>query len=99
MPAFVIVEVEVEDPVRYEAYKSMVPPTLAQYGGRFIVRGGAATPLEGAWTPKRLVVIEFPSVERAKAWWASPEYAEAKALRQATSRGRMIVVEGVGRPT
>ena len=94
MPAYVIVEIEVHDPVRYEAYKSMVPPSIAQYGGRFIVRGGEITPLEGGWHPKRLVVIEFPSAERARAWWASPEYAEAKALRQATSRGRMIVVEG-----
>ena len=94
MSAYVIVEIEVHDPVRYEAYKSMVPPSIAQYGGRFIVRGGEITPLEGGWDPKRLVVIEFPSAERARAWWASPEYAEAKALRQATSRGRMIVVEG-----
>ena len=94
MPAYVIVEIEVHDPVRYEAYKSMVPPSIAQYGGRFIVRGGEITPLEGDWNPKRLVVIEFPSAERARAWWASPEYAEAKALRQATSHGRMIVVEG-----
>lgn len=95
MPAYVIVEVEVEDPVRYEAYKTMVPASIAQYGGRFLVRGGEVTTLEGGWNPKRLVVIEFPSVERAKAWWSSPEYAEAKALRQATSRGRMIVVGGV----
>jgi uncharacterized protein (DUF1330 family) len=95
MPAYVIVEVEVHDPARYEAYKTMVPPSLAKYGGRFIVRGGEVTPLEGGWAPKRLVVIEFPSVGQAKAWWASPEYAEAKALRQATSTGRMIVVDGV----
>jgi uncharacterized protein (DUF1330 family) len=97
MSAYVIVEIEVEDPVRYEKYKTMVPASIAQYGGRFLVRGGAVTPLEGGWTPTRVVVIEFPSVERANAWYASPEYAEAKALRQATSRGRMLVVEGVAK--
>jgi uncharacterized protein (DUF1330 family) len=95
MSAYVIVEIDVDDPVRYEAYKAMVPASIALYGGRFLVRGGAVTPLEGGWAPTRVVVIEFPSVERAKAWYASPEYAAAKALRQATSRGRMIVAEGV----
>ncbi|HEX8072013.1 MAG TPA: DUF1330 domain-containing protein [Pyrinomonadaceae bacterium] len=95
MSAYVVVEVEVLEKERYETYKQMVPPTLAAYGGRFIVRGGAAETLEGDWTPKRLVILEFPSLSQAKAWWDSPEYAEAKALRQATARTRMIVVEGV----
>jgi uncharacterized protein (DUF1330 family) len=94
MAAYIVVEVEVLDAERYEDYKRMVPPTLASYGGRFIVRGGEAETLEGGWAPKRVVMLEFPSVERAKAWWASEEYAEAKALRQATARTRMIVVEG-----
>ena len=66
-----------------------------EYGGRFIVRGGKTETLEGDWAPKRFVVVEFPSVDQAKAWWASPEYAEAKALRQATSETQMIVAEGV----
>lgn len=83
------------DAGRYETYKQMVPPSLAAYGGRFIVRGGAAQTLEGTWSPKRLVILEFPSVERAVAWWESTEYAEAKALRQATARTQMIVVEGI----
>ena len=95
MPAYVVVEIEVLDAERYETYKRMVPPSLAAYGGRFVVRGGAAETLEGEWSPKRLVIVEFPSLERAKAWWDSPEYAEAKALRQATARTRMVVVEGV----
>ena len=94
MPAYIVVEVEVEDPVRYEDYKKMVPPTLAAYGGRFLVRGGQVENLEGEWSPKRLVLVEFPSVEQAKAWWSSPEYAEAKALRQATAKTHLIVVEG-----
>ena len=95
MPAYVVVEVEVNDPVRYENYKAMVPPSLETYGGRFLVRGGKVETLEGDWSPKRLVMVEFPSAEQAKAWWASEEYAEAKALRQATARTQMIVVEGV----
>jgi len=95
MPAYVVVEVEVLDEQRYETYKRMVPPSLAAYGGRFIVRGGATETLEGQWSPKRLVILEFPSAARAKAWWGSVEYAEAKALRQATARTQMIVVEGV----
>jgi uncharacterized protein (DUF1330 family) len=95
MPAYVVVEVEVNDPVRYENYKAMVPPSLETYGGRFLVRGGKVETLEGDWSPKRFVMVEFPSAEQAKAWWASDEYAEAKALRQATARTQMIVVEGV----
>ena len=94
MPAYLVVEVEVKDPIRYEDYKKMVPPSLAEYGGRFLVRGGRVENLEGDWSPKRLVLVEFPSVEQAKAWWDSPEYADAKALRQATAKTQMIVVEG-----
>jgi uncharacterized protein (DUF1330 family) len=95
MSAYVVVEIEVLDKDRYETYKQMVPPTLAPYGGRFLVRGGEVETLEGDWSPKRFVILEFPSAERAKAWWASGEYAEAKALRQATARTQMICVTGV----
>ncbi len=95
MAAYVIADVEVTDPVAYEDYKRMVPATLAAYGGKFVARGGQVEVLEGAWQPKRVVVIEFESVERAKAWWGSPEYREARELRQRTSVGSLIVVEGV----
>jgi uncharacterized protein (DUF1330 family) len=94
MKAYVIVEIEVKEPVRYETYKEKVPASLAPYGGRFIVRGGRAETLEGSWSPRRLVVVEFPSYENAKAWWASEEYAPAKTIRQATASTHMIVVEG-----
>ena len=94
MAAYIVVEVEVRDAARHENYKGMVPPSLAPYGGRFLVRGGNVETLEGRWSPKRLVIVEFLSVENAKAWWASAEYAEAKALRQATANTQMIVVEG-----
>lgn len=95
MPAYVIATVNVKDPVRYADYRKMVLPTITAYGGRFLARGGKSDTLEGEWQPNRLVIVEFPSVERAKAWWNSPEYAPAKALRQATSEGSLVVIEGV----
>jgi uncharacterized protein (DUF1330 family) len=85
----------IKDPVRYEDYRRLVTPTLDKYGGRFIVRGGNVEALEGTWRPGRLVIIEFPSAERARAWWNSPEYTEAKLIRQATSEGTLLVAEGV----
>src|SRR3954465_3128654 len=73
MSAYVVVQVEVTDPAGYNEYKNMVPPSLAAYDGKFVVRGGACETLEGSWQPKRLVVLEFPSVAKARAWWASDE--------------------------
>jgi uncharacterized protein (DUF1330 family) len=95
MSAYIVVEVEVHDPQRYENYKAMVPSSLKEFGGRFLVRGGKVETLEGDWSPQRFVMVEFPSVEQAKAWWDSAGYAEAKALRQATATTQMIVVAGV----
>lgn len=95
MAAYVIVDVEILDRARYEEYIKAVPPAIAAHGGRFLVRGGAAENLEGTWQPKRVVVIQFDSVARAKQWWASEEYRLPKALRQSASRASMIVVEGV----
>ena len=93
--AYVIADVDVRDPARYEDYRRLVLPTITAYGGRFLARGGTVDVLEGPWRPSRLVIVEFPSVERARAWWSSPEYAGAKALRQATSQGSLVVIEGV----
>lgn len=95
MSAYVIVEVDVHDPVTYEGYKLQTPESITKYGGRFVVRGGHAETLEGDWAPKRIVVVEFESLEQAKRWWSSPEYAPVKALRHRTASSRMIVVEGV----
>ncbi|MDB5812285.1 MAG: hypothetical protein JWN94_4407 [Betaproteobacteria bacterium] len=94
MSAYVIVQVEVTDSAGYDDYKKMVPASLAAFGGRFAVRGGACETLEGSWQPKRVVVLEFPSVVKAREWWSSAEYSEAKALRQRTAKTEMIVVEG-----
>lgn len=98
MPAYVINDMEITDPVVFEQYRQLTPATVAQYGGRFIVRGGAIEPLEGDWSPKRLVILEFPSAEQARAWIDSPEYAPARRLRQASSRSSIILVEGVAAP-
>ena len=95
MAAYLVVHVDVTDPVRYETYKAMAPPSIRQYGGRYLTRGGAAEVLEGDWEPKRLVLLEFPSAEQARAFWHSPEYAEAKALRMATATSEMVLLEGV----
>ena len=94
MSAYIIVQVEVTDQAGYDDYKKMVPLSLAAYGGKFVVRGGACETLEGSWRPQRIVVLEFPSVAQAKRWWASEEYREAKTLRQRTATTQMIVVEG-----
>lgn len=94
MPAYIIVEVEVTDPATYEDYKKLTPGSLAPFDGKFIVRGGAAELMEGDTEPQRIVVLEFPTMEKAKAWWSSDEYAPAKAIRQSASNTRMIAVEG-----
>ena len=94
MPAYLIAHVDVTDPVKYDDYKRLVPASLAKFGGRFLVRGPVPEVLEGEWQPKRLVIVEFPSVEQARAWYKSPEYAPAKALRQATSEGTLVLLEG-----
>ncbi|MFL5344398.1 MAG: DUF1330 domain-containing protein [Hyalangium sp.] len=98
MPAYVVVEVEVHDAQTYERYKKLAPPAIAAYGGRYLVRGGATEVLEGSWKPPRFVVLEFPTAERARAWWSSPEYAEAKALRQSCAHTQMLLVEGLSAP-
>jgi uncharacterized protein (DUF1330 family) len=92
---YVIVEIEVTDPVGYEEYKQLAGATVAKYGGKYIVRGGATETLEGEWHPKRLVILEFKSVQRAKEWLNCPEYCEPRKMRHRTARTNMIVVEGL----
>lgn len=94
MPAYIIAEVSIHNPAEYEDYKKLTPGSLKNFQGKFIVRGGKTECLEGKWNPERIVVLEFPSVELAKAWWASEEYAPAKALRQRTAHTKMLLLEG-----
>ena len=94
MSAYVIGDIEVTDPALYEDYRKQVAATVQKYGGRFVVRGGKVEALEGGWSPKRLVMLEFPSMEQAQKWYRSSEYAPLIALRQRASRGRLVLVEG-----
>jgi uncharacterized protein (DUF1330 family) len=95
MPAYILARIEVTDPMRYKEYTDRTPPVLAEHGGRFLVRGGPVTVLEGPDEKRRLVVIEFPSVEKAKAFFKSPGYDAAKQFRIGAARAEFLVVEGV----
>jgi uncharacterized protein (DUF1330 family) len=95
MPAYVIVEIDIVDPVGYEQYKKLAGATVEKYGGKYIVRGGKTESLEGDWQPKRIVVLRFESTQRAKEWLNCKEYREPRKMRHRTARTKMIVVEGV----
>lgn len=95
MPAYVIADMNVTDPAGYEEYKRLAPPAIAKYGGRYIARAGETTVLEGDWTPARLVILEFPSVEKAKAFYDSPEYGVARSARKGKGKFRLVVTEGL----
>ena len=95
MSAYIVVNVTVKDPKRYEDYKLLAPASIAQYGGKYLARGGTSETLEGSFKPNRMVILEFPNVEKAKAWWASAEYAKAKSIRRSCSEADMVVVEGL----
>ena len=95
MAAYLIAEVEITDPKAYEEYRKIVPGTIAQYGGRYLVRGGAVETKEGGWTPSRVVVLEFASMDQARKWYHSPEYAPALAIRTRAGKSKVILVEGV----
>ena len=95
MAAYVIVEIDIVDPTGYEEYKKLASATVEKYGGKYIVRSGAAETLEGNWKPKRIVVLQFDSIQRAKEWLNCEEYRAPRKMRHRTARTRMVVVEGV----
>ncbi len=95
MAAYIIVEMEVTDPVGILEYRKLAEASVTAYGGRFVVRGGRTEALEGGWEPKRIVVLEFPDAGRARQWWASKEYAEARVIRNRAANTRMILAEGI----
>ena len=95
MAAYVLASVQVHNPEEYEEYKKLAGPSLEAFGGRFLVRGGAVTSLEGEWAPRRLIILEFDSMEKARAWYGSEEYGRAMAIRKRTAATDMIVVEGI----
>jgi uncharacterized protein (DUF1330 family) len=94
MPAYLIADVTPTDQATMDEYRKQVPATVAKYGGRFLVRGGAHQVVEGEWKPNRLVVIEFPSLEQARRWYDSEEYKGPKALRIQAGRTNLVMVEG-----
>ena len=96
MPAYVIADTKITDPKRYEDYKRLASPVVARHGGEYLARGGALDVFEDQlWTPSRLVVIRFPDMEAARAFAADPDYAEARAIRHATARTTLALVEGL----
>ena len=95
MPAYIIVEIEILDPIGYEEYKKLAGATVEKYGGKYVVRGGKTEVLEGDWKPKRIVVLEFESTQRAKEWLNCEEYREPRKMRHRTAKTNMILVEGL----
>ena len=95
MSAYVIVDVTQTDADAAARYRELAGPAVARHGGRYVARGGAIGTLEGDWAPERIVIIEFASVDAARAWYESTEYSEARAVRAHAGRWNMIVVEGV----
>jgi len=95
MSAYVIVEIDITDPIGYEEYKKQAAATVHKYGGKYIVRGGKTEVLEGDWHPKRLVILQFESMQHAKEWLHCEEYREPRKLRHRTAKTKMVLVEGV----
>ncbi len=94
MPVYLVATLEVRDPAQFKSYVTDVPAIVAKFGGRFLVRGGEPEVVDGEWPMKRVTVIEFPSMEKAKEWWDSAEYAPFKQLRQRTARTNAVFVPG-----
>ena len=95
MPAYVIIEIKVHDSAKFEEYKKKAPPSIAAYGGKYLVRGGSVETLDGTWAPERIVILEFPSMARAREWYNCEQYAEAIQLRHASATSQFILVEGL----
>ncbi|WP_268036387.1 DUF1330 domain-containing protein [Algoriphagus sp. PAP.12] len=93
MPAFVIVEVDIQDPVAYEEYKKHTPATVEKYGGKFILRGNPVEALEGEWNHDRLVMLEFPDKNSARDWYYSKDYQKAKEIRAKGSNAKFLLIE------
>ena len=95
MTAYVVVDIDVHDPLGYEEYKKLAPAAVELYGGKYIARGGETETLEGDWSPSRLVILQFESSEQAKKWLNSEEYRVARSMRHKTADTQMVVIEGL----
>ena len=95
MAAYVIVDIDVTNPEAYEEYRKLVPPLVEKYGGKYLVRGGASETLERDWTPKRLAVLEFESVEKANQFYHSADYKPVRQMRIDATNSKLLIVEGI----
>ncbi len=95
MPAYLISDVAVKDAEAFQAYRTRAAASVGQHGGRYLVRGGPIDTLEGSWTPATIIVVEFPDIERARAWYRSPEYASALAFRDEALSRNLVLVDGI----
>jgi uncharacterized protein (DUF1330 family) len=95
MAAYLIVDLEISDPEKIAEYRRAAGPTVVKHGGRLLVGNGAREVLEGSWTPKELIIIEFPSMQELKNWYNSEEYRPLIDVRKAAARGNLIAIEGV----
>ncbi len=93
MTAYILVDISVTDPARYEDYRALAAATIDQYGGRYVIRGGRVEVLEGDWPTNRFVMVEFDDGEAARRWYHSPEYKAAMAVRQEAANAKMVLVE------
>ena len=98
MAAYLVVDIDVTDPAQFEEYKKLAPAAIDKYGGRYLIRGGAYEAIEGDWKPQRLTVVEFESMEKAKAFYNSPEYQLAIKARKGAATMKMLLVQGVPKP-
>ena len=95
MTAYFIADLAISDPEGYRTYARQMPATLEKYGGKILVAGGHPETIEGDWHTKRIVIIEFPTIEQARAWQNSPEYAAIEGLRHASASARILLVQGL----
>ena len=95
MSAYLLVDCEVTDPARYDEYRAIAPGAIARYGGRYLARGGETVQLEGDWVPRRVVVVEFPTLDAAKTFFDSPEYRAAREVRKGAANMNIVAVAGV----
>ena len=95
MPAYLLVELEIVDPIGFGEYRKAVVPLVEKYGGKYLAASDRVEALEGDWHPKRIVMIEFPSMQKAKEWFGCEEYREPSKIRKRTAKTKMILMEGV----
>lgn len=95
MPAYLLVELEIVDPIGFGEYRKAVVPLVEKYDGKYLAASDRVEALEGGWHPKRIVMIEFPSMQKAKEWFGCEEYREPSKIRKRTAKTKMILMEGV----